>query len=91
VQIPRVLLLFQRQSKVEVAWYFNLSLTFHPSSSAFFSAIIITVKWVLAHGTVGMTEASMTRNASTPCTRQWLSTTERWSSEEPIRQVLLAC
>ena len=39
------------------------------------SPIIIVVAWVLPLIKRGMTEASITRSRSKPCTRRWLSTT----------------
>ena len=59
--------------------------------SAIRSAIATVVRWVLARGTSGMIEASITRSPVHPITRHSGSTTERGSSTAPMRQVPLAC
>jgi hypothetical protein len=56
--------------------------------SAPLSAIMIVGALVLVEVTDGITEASMTRNASIPCTRNSLSTTQFTCG--PIMQVQLA-
>src|ERR1700739_4457005 len=53
-----------------------------------FSAIMIVGALVLVEVTAGMTEASMTRRPSSPCTRNSLSTT--LIGCEPMRHVQLA-
>jgi hypothetical protein len=49
------------------------------------------VKWVLARGTSGVTDASITRKPVHPITRHSGSTTDRASPGAPVRQVPLAC
>src|SRR5579872_1626619 len=56
-----------------------------------FSAVISTGKFVLAHGTTGKIEASVTRNPVTPRTRPTLSVTAIGSSAAPMRQEQEAC
>ena len=53
-----------------------------------FSAIMIVGAFVLVEVTAGITEASITRSPSIPCTRNSLSTT--LIGCEPIMQVQLA-
>jgi len=57
-------------------------------TSAPFSAIIMVGALVLVEVTVGITDASMTRSRSSPCTRSWSSTTD--ISSPPILQVHVA-
>src|ERR1051326_2545528 len=56
----------------------------HCIQAATRSAIMIVVALVLERVTLGMIEASTTRNPSIPCTRQYWSTTAMGSDAGPI-------
>ena len=58
------------------------------SSRRLWSAIMMVGALVLVEVTAGITEASITRSPSSPCTRSWSSTTDIGSG--PILQVQVA-